>query len=462
MFDNLREGLRGALKKVVGASDINEELIDSICKDVQRSLLQSDVNVRLVISITQNLKQRALGEQPPKGLSRKDHIVTILYGELAKLLGYSGDVIKTIDKAQEDNDPTLAMPFFKAGRQNVVLMLGIQGSGKTTVTAKMARWLTKHGYRVGVIGADTWRPGALTQLKMNCSKINVEVFGEEQNNNNNNNNAVQIARNGLDHFKDQNLDVIIIDTAGRHKEEEGLLQEMSEMYKAATPDLVLLVIDATIGQGAFKQAEAFHKAAPVGGIVITKLDGTAKGGGALAASAATGAKVMFIGTGERIDDLEQFSPTRFVGRLLGMGDIKALLEMAKGLEIQADENQVKRLMSGKMTIEDFYAQMESASKMGFRNIIENLGISGMVKEDKLDEMEMRMEKWRFIIQSMTRQERKDPDVINESRRKRIARGSGLAEGEIKEMIKQYNTSKTFMKHNKGRAMGGFFRKLGIG
>ena len=461
MFDNLREGLRGALKKVVGASDINEELIDSICKDVQRSLLQSDVNVRLVISITQNLKQRALGEQPPKGLSRKDHIVTILYGELAKLLGYSGDVIKTIDKAQEDdNDPTLAMPFFKAGRQNVVLMLGIQGSGKTTVTAKMARWLTKHGYRVGVIGADTWRPGALTQLKMNCSKINVEVFGEEQNNNNNN--AVQIARNGLDHFKDQNLDVIIIDTAGRHKEEQGLLQEMSEMYKAATPDLVLLVIDATIGQGAFKQAEAFHKAAPVGGIVITKLDGTAKGGGALAASAATGAKVMFIGTGERIDDLEQFSPTRFVGRLLGMGDIKALLEMAKGLEIQADENQVKRLMSGKMTIEDFYAQMESASKMGFRNIIENLGISGMVKEDKLDEMEMRMEKWRFIIQSMTRQERKDPDVINESRRKRIARGSGLAEGEIKEMIKQYNTSKTFMKHNKGRAMGGFFRKLGIG
>ena len=459
MFDNLREGLRGALKKVVGASDINEELIDSICKDVQRSLLQSDVNVRLVISITQNLKQRALGEQPPKGLSRKDHIVTILYGELAKLLGYSGDVIKTIDKAQEDNDPTLAMPFFKAGRQNVVLMLGIQGSGKTTVTAKMARWLTKHGYRVGVIGADTWRPGALTQLKMNCSKINVEVFGEEQNNNNN---AVQIARNGLDHFKDQNLDVIIIDTAGRHKEEEGLLREMSEMYKAATPDLVLLVIDATIGQGAFKQAEAFHKAAPVGGIVITKLDGTAKGGGALAAPAATGAKVMFIGTGERIDDLEQFSPTRFVGRLLGMGDIKALLEMAKGLEIQADENQVKRLMSGKMTIEDFYAQMESASKMGFRNIIENLGISGMVKEDKLDEMEMRMEKWRFIIQSMTRQERKDPDVINESRRKRIARGSGLAEGEIKEMIKQYNTSKTFMKHNKGRAMGGFFRKLGIG
>jgi signal recognition particle subunit SRP54 len=456
MFDNLREGLRGALKKIVGASDINEELIDSLCKDVQRALLQSDVNVRLVLSITQNLKERALKEQPPKGLSRKDHIVTILYGELAKMLGYSGE-IKTIDKAQEE-ERALATSFFNPGKQNIVLMLGIQGSGKTTVTAKLARWLTKHGYRVGVVGADTWRPGALTQLKMNCSKINVEVYGEEENKD-----AVAITRNGLAHFAKQNLDVVIIDTAGRHKEEEGLLQEMTDMYKAATPDLVLLVIDGTIGQGAFKQAEAFHKAAPVGGIILTKLDGTAKGGGALAASAATGAKVMFIGTGERIDDLEQFSPTRFVGRLLGMGDIKALLEMAKGLELQADENQVKRLMSGKMTIEDFYAQMEQVSKMGFRNVIENLpGLSGMVKEDQLDAMQVRMEKWRFIIQSMTAEEKKDPDIINESRRKRIERGCGLPPGEIKAMIKQYNDSKTMMKQSKGRQMQGLLRRFGLG
>ncbi|HEV8404783.1 MAG TPA: signal recognition particle receptor subunit alpha [Nitrososphaera sp.] len=457
MFDNLREGLRGALKKIVGASDINEELIDSLCKDVQRALLGSDVNVRLVLSITQNLKDRALKEQPPKGLSRKDHIVTILYGELAKMLGYSGEVIQTIDKAKED-ERALATSFFNPGKQNVVLMLGIQGSGKTTVTAKLARWLMKHGYRVGVVGADTWRPGALTQLKMNCSKINVEVYGDEENKD-----AVTIAKHGLAHFKDQSLDVIIVDTAGRHKEEEGLLQEMTEMYKVATPDLVLLIIDGTIGQGAFKQAEAFHKAAPVGGIVLTKLDGTAKGGGALAASAATGAKVMFIGTGERIDDLEQFSPTRFVGRLLGMGDIKALLEMAKGLELQADEDQVKRITKGKMTIEDFYSQMDSASKMGFRNIIENLGMSGMVKEDKVEEMQVKMERWRFIIQSMTKDEKKDPDVINESRRKRIARGCGLAEGDIKEMIKQYNTSKDIIKHNKGRGgLGDLFRRLGGG
>src|ERR671922_1139885 len=458
MFDNLREGLRGALKKIVGASDINEELIDSLCKDVQRALLQSDVNVRLVLSITQNLKERALKEQPPKGLSRKDHIVTILYGELAKMLGYSGEVIKTIDKAQEDDHQSVATSFFKPGKQNVVLLLGIQGSGKTTVTAKMGRWLTKHGYRVGVIGTDTWRPGALTQLKMNCSKINIEVYGEEESKD-----AVEIATNGLEHFKEQNLDVIIIDTAGRHKEETGLLEEMREMHKVATPDLVLLVIDGTIGQQAFNQSKAFHEAAPVGGIILTKLDGTAKGGGALAASAATGAKVLFIGTGERIDDLEQFSPTRFVGRLLGMGDIKAVLEMARGLELQADQNQAKRLLSGKMTIEDFYAQMENVGKIGFRSVIDNLpGLSGMVKEDQLDALEGKMEKWRYIIQSMTKDEKRNPEIIHESRRKRIARGSGVTEHEIKDLVKQYNNSKTMMKQAKGRQMQGMLRKFGIG
>jgi signal recognition particle subunit SRP54 len=456
MLDNLRTGLRSALKKIVGASDINEELIDSLSKDVQRALLQSDVNVRLVLMITTNLKSRAINETPPKGLSRKDQIITILYGELAKLLGYAGEPIKSVDKSVDLNDEHIVS--FKAGKQNIVLMLGVQGSGKTTVTVKFARWLTRHGYRVAVIGADTWRPGALTQLKMNCNKINVEVFGDE-----NNKDAVQIVRDGLNYYKSQNMDVILIDTAGRHKEESGLLEEMNAMYKVAIPDLVLLVIDGTIGQQAYNQAKAFHETAPVGGIIITKLDGTAKGGGAIASSAATGAKVMFIGTGERIDDLEQFSPTRFVGRMLGMGDIKALLEMAKSLEVQADENQTKRLLGGKMTIEDFYAQMENVGKMGFKNVIDNLpGLSGMVKEDQLDALQGKMEKWRFIIQSMTKNEKRNPDIINDSRRKRIARGAGITEHDVKELVKQYNNSKTMMKQTKGRQMQGMLRRFGIG
>ena len=455
MLDNLRTGLRNALKKIVGASDINEEIIESLCKDVQRALLQSDVNVRLVLSITNNLKLRALNEQPVKGLSRKDHIITILYGELANLLGYTGETIKSIDKIQRLPDEGLS---FKAGGQNIVLMLGIQGSGKTTVTGKLARWLTRHGYRVAVIGADTWRPGALTQLKTNCGKVNVDVFGDEEDKD-----AVSIVRKGLDHFRKQVLDVIIIDTAGRHKEERGLLEEMKTMYEVSEPDVVLLVVDGTIGQQAHNQAKAFHEAAPVGGIVITKLDGTAKGGGVIAASAATGARVMFIGTGERIDDLEQFSPTHFVGRILGMGDIKALLEMAKSLELQADEGQAKRLLGGKMTIEDFYAQMENVGKMGFKNVIDNLpGLSGMVKDDQLDALQEKMEKWRFIIQSMTRIEKRSPDIMNDSRRKRVARGSGMTEHDVKELIKQYTNSRTMMKQAKGRQMQGMLRRFGIG
>ncbi|HKG71132.1 MAG TPA: signal recognition particle receptor subunit alpha, partial [Nitrososphaeraceae archaeon] len=201
MLDNLKTGLRTALKKIVGASDVNEELIESLCKDVQRALLQSDVNVRLVLTITNNLKSRAINEAPPKGLSRKDHIITILYGELAKLLGYTGETIKSVDKSVGSDEQIIS---FKPGKQNVVLMLGVQGSGKTTVTAKFARWLTRHGYQVAVIAADTWRPGALTQLKMNCSKINVEVFGDE-----NNKDAIQIVREGLKYYNTQNIDVII-------------------------------------------------------------------------------------------------------------------------------------------------------------------------------------------------------------------------------------------------------------
>jgi signal recognition particle subunit SRP54 len=455
MLDNLRTGLRSALKKIVGASDINEELIDSLSKDIQRSLLQSDVNVRQVLSITKNLKERALNEQPPKGLTKKDHIITILYNEISSLLGYTGSHIIHLDKTTSIPEDSFN---FQPGKKNIILMLGIQGSGKTTCTVKIARWLTRHGYKVAIIGADTWRPGALTQLKMNSIKIKVEVYGEEENKD-----PISIVKKGLEYYKSQDYDVIVIDTAGRHKEESALLEEMNEMNKVTNPDLVLLVIDGTIGQQAYSQAKAFHDTAPIGGIVITKLDGTAKGGGALAASAVTGAKIFFIGTGERIDDLELFSPTRFVGRLLGMGDIKALLDMAKKLEIEADETQAKRLLGGKMTIEDFYSQMENVNKMGFRNVIENLpGLSGMVKDDQLEVLQGKIEKWRFIIQSMTKEEKKDPNIINDARRKRISRGSGITEHEVKDMIKQYNNSKTMMKQAKGRQMHGMLRRFGFG
>jgi signal recognition particle subunit SRP54 len=292
-----------------------------------------------------------------------------------------------------------------------------------------------------------------------CEKSNVEVYGEE-----NNKDSPDIVKNGLKHFEKLPLDVILIDTAGRHKEEQDLLDEMERINKVADPDLVLLVIDGTIGQQCFSQAEAFHKTLTVGGIIVTKLDSSAKGGGAIAASAATGAQIMYIGTGERIDDLEKFSPTRFVGRLLGMGDIQAVLDLASRLENEGDDVRLKRISSGKMNMEDFFYQLEEVTKVGsFRGFLDNMpGLSGMVKDDQLDQMEGKVSKWRYIIQSMTKDEKADPDLLNSSRVKRIARGSGWSEHDVKELVKNYKNSKNMMKASKGRQMQGNLRRMGLG
>ncbi len=457
MLDELRGNLRSVIKKIVKSSGVDEELVGVLVHDVQKALIRSDVNVDLVSQISKNLKERSINETPPPGLSRKDHIVKILYDELARLLGNETDF------------------EFKPGRLNKIVMLGIQGSGKTTVTAKLSKFLTGQGYRVGVIGADTYRPGALTQLRTMCEKAGgVEVYGEDDRGSSGGGggggggggakDSPKIVRNGLKHFADSGLDVMIIDTAGRHKEEHDLLDEMTEINRAAEPDLALLVIDGTIGQQCYRQAEAFHKTVPVGGIIVTKLDSSANGGGAIAASAATGARIMYIGTGERIDDLERFSPTRFVGKMLGMGDVQAVLDLAKRLESEADDVRLKRISSGKMNMEDFLYQLEEVTKMGsLRGILDSMpGLSGAVKDDNIDQMEDKFDRWRFIIQSMTGREKADPDVLNASRIQRIARGSGWSQQDVKELIKGYKNSKNMMKASKGRQMQGTLRRMGLG
>ena len=439
VLDSLRSGLQNAVKKLLGNDIVDEAAIKEFVRDLQRSLIQADVNVKLVLAVTESVQRRALDEKPPPGLDRKNQIVRILYEELDRLLG--GDQELKLDRT----------------RPTVIVMLGIQGSGKTTTVGKLARFYAKKGFKVGVVAADTFRPGAVTQLKTIAQVVGVDVYSDEKEKD-----SVEVAQAGRRFFQDAGKNLIIIDTAGRHKEEQGLLDEMSRIFSKVKPDINLLVIDGTIGQQAFNQAAAFHKASPVGGIVLTKLDGAAKGGGALAAVGATGAKVFFIGTGERVDDLEEFSATRFVGRLLGMGDLKALLDMAKQAEVEVDDKRVQRIVTGRLTMDDFLYQFEQVNRMGSLKKILDLipGASGNMKSEDLEKAEKNMKVWKSIIQSMTAEERAAPESLNAPRVKRIAQGSGRTEKDVRELIARYRQTKSLMKSGKGREMRQMLRRAG--
>ncbi len=438
MLDSLRSGLQDAIKKLLGSSTVDEAAIRELSKDLQRALIQADVNVKLVLSVTESVQKRALEEKPLGGMTRKDQIVKILYEELDRMLG--GEKELKLDR----------------GKTTVIVMLGVQGSGKTTTVSKLARYYMKKGFKVGVVAADTFRPGAVTQLKTLAERIGVDIYSDEKQSD-----SIKVAEAGK-RFFESSKNLIIIDTAGRHKEEKSLLDEMNSIVSKVKPDINLLVVDGTIGQQCYNQAMAFHKNSPVGGIVITKLDGAAKGGGALAAVAATGARIYFIGTGERVDDLEEFSSTRFVGRLLGMGDLKSLLDMAKQLELEVDEKRVLRMTSGKLTMDDFLFQFEQVNKMGSLKKILDLipGIAGNMKAEDLEKAEKDMKVWKSIIQSMAKHERETPETLNAVRIKRIARGSGRSEKEVRELITKYRQTKSLMKASKGREFRQMLRRAG--
>jgi signal recognition particle subunit SRP54 len=438
MLDSLREGLQAAVKRLVGSTVVDEKVVKEFIRDLQRTLIQADVNVKIALEVTERVQKRSLEEKPLGGVTRKDQVVSILYEELARLLGGEGGLHLLKDKL------------------SVVVMLGVQGSGKTTTAAKMARFYSKRGYRVGVVAADTFRPGAVAQLRTLVSSTGAEVYSDEREKS-----SVKIAKAGKKYFEGTK-NLVVIDTAGRHKEEKGLLHEMKEVVDGVEPDATVLVVDGTIGQQCYNQALAFHQASPIGGIIVTKLDGAAKGGGALAASAATGARVFFIGTGERIDDLEEFSPTRFVGRLLGIGDLKALMEIVREAEVGVDEKMAQRVMSGKLTMDDLMVQFEQMKKFGsLKKVLEHLpGFSGAVDAKELDKAEGRVKVYKSIIQSMTKGERESPDRINASRLRRIAAGSGRSEKDVRELLSRYKQMKTLVKTSKGRDIRQLARRMG--
>jgi signal recognition particle subunit SRP54 len=412
-----------ALRKIMRAPVVDEAAVKELARDLQRALLQADVNVQLVLSISKNIEERALKENVPPGVSRREHVIKVVYEELTKFLGEKPVPLKV-----------------EPGKSTVFMMVGIQGSGKTTNAAKLVRYFQKRGLKTGLVCVDTYRPGAYDQLQQLAARINVPLYGEPKNKN-----PVDIAQKGLEHFNNQ--DVVIIDTAGRHKEEKSLIEEMKMLEKAIKPDEVILVIDGTIGQQAAIQAKAFHEATPIGSIFVTKLDGSARGGGALSAVAATGAPIKFISTGEKIEDIEPFVPSRFVGRLLGMGDLQSLIEKVREAEVQVPEKKMKAFLSGKFTLTDMYEQFEAMKGMGpFRRILKMIpGMSYNIPDNMMDMAEDRLQKWRVIIQSMTPNERDDPKAFNSSRIKRVARGSGTSEKEVKELLQQYGMMKKMIK-----------------
>jgi signal recognition particle subunit SRP54 len=422
MLDKLGSSLKDALKKLAGKTVVDRAAVDELVRDLQRALIQSDVNVKLVMQLSQAIKTRALDEEPPKGMTVREHVLRIVYQELVRLMGSTAEV--------------------KLEPQTI-LMAGLQGSGKTTTTGKLARYFQRKGLRVGVICADTFRPGAFDQLNTLCSRINVPCFGdpEEQD-------ARVIVKDGLKALG--GVDVVIIDTQGRHALEEDLIQEIIDLNTMTRATHRWLVIDAALGQQASEQARRFHQAIEIDGVIITKMDGTAKGGGALSAVAETRSGIVFIGSGETIEDLERFDPDGFISRLLGMGDLKALMERAEE-SMSTSELDINAMMRGKFTLRDMYKQLEALNKMGpLKQIMGMLPMGNMeLPTDVYDVTSTKMARYRIIMDSMTAEELDDPSVLGSSRIQRIAFGAGGSPEEVRELIRYYKMMKRALKGARG-------------
>jgi len=428
-LEGLGKSLSEAMKKLLRLAVVDEKAVKELVRDLQRALLQSDVNVNLVLQISQAVETRSLEEKLPPGISRREHVIKVLYEELTRFLG---------------EEPTKLT--IEPGKSHVLMLVGIQGTGKTTASVKLARFYQKRGMRPGIICADIYRPGAFDQLRQLAERVNVPVYGEPGSSN-----VMSIVKKGMQQFTTQKQDLIIVDTAGRHKDEGSLMTEMKELAKLVQPNEIILAIDASIGQAAMSQATAFNETTTIGSILVTKLDGTAKGGGALSAVAATHAKIKFIGTGEKIDDLEQFIPSSFVGRLLGLGDLKALVEKVREAELVVPQKKARAFLEGKFTLKDMYDQMVAVRKMGPLKKLMGMVPGGInVPDDAMETAEHKLDSWRVIIQSMTKKEIEEPKLIDSSRARRIARGSGTSDKEVKEMINQYFMVRKMMKTMKRR------------
>ena len=439
VLEKLGSSLRNTLQKIAKSVFVDEKLINELIKDIQKALLQADVNVSLVFDLTKKIKERALKEKEPRGITKREHLINIVYEELVNFLGKEPAKIEITKK-----------PF-------KIMLMGLFASGKTTHAGKLANYFTKRGYKVALVGLDIHRPAAMDQLEQVAGQVGVPVFIDK-----NEKDPVKIWKKFEKEYN--NHDVIIIDTAGRDALNTELIEEIEGLNKEIVPDEKILVISADIGQAAQKQAEQFNESCGINGIIATKMDGTARGGGALTACAVSGAPIKFIGTGERVSDIEIFNPKGFVGRLLGMGDIAALLDKAReAITEEEAEDLGKKFLKGEFTLIDLYEQMVAMKKMGPLNkVVEMIpGFSQLkLPKELLTTQEGKLDKWKHVMGSMTKEELENPEIISAARVDRIAKGAGVNPKDIRELIKQYSQGKKMVKMMKGKNMDKMMKNMG--
>ena len=406
--------------------------IKQAMREIRIALLEADVNFQVVRDFINRVSEKASGEDILKGLNSTQQVIKIVNDELIALMGSTHSKL-----AVADRPPT------------IIMMCGLQGAGKTTMCGKLAGMLKKQNKKVMLAACDVYRPAAIKQLQVVGGKVNVPVFEEGQIN------PVKIAKDALDEAKRQGADVLIIDTAGRLHIDEQLMEELQKIKAEVTPDEILLVVDSMTGQDAVNVAETFNQKLDITGVIITKLDGDTRGGAALSIKAVTGKPIKFVGSGEKMEDIEPFYPDRMASRILGMGDVLTLIEKAQ--EAFSEEEALKlqkKMKTNSFTLQDYLNQLESVKKMGGIGKLMSMvpGLGGKVNEDDIDES--KIIKTKAIILSMTPEERNNPDIIKASRRKRISAGSGTSIQDVNQLLKQFDMSKEMMRRVSKNGMRG--------
>lgn len=406
--------------------------IKQAMREIRIALLEADVNFQVVRDFINRVSEKASGEDILKGLNSTQQVIKIVNDELIALMGSTHSKL-----AVADRPPT------------IIMMYGLQGAGKTTMCGKLAGMLKKQNKKVMLAACDVYRPAAIKQLQVVGGKVNVPVFEEGQIN------PVKIAKDALDEAKRQGADVLIIDTAGRLHIDEQLMEELQKIKAEVKPDEILLVVDSMTGQDAVNVAETFNQKLDITGVIITKLDGDTRGGAALSIKAVTGKPIKFVGSGEKMEDIEPFYPDRMASRILGMGDVLTLIEKAQ--EAFSEEEALKlqkKMKTNSFTLQDYLNQLESVKKMGGIGKLMSMvpGLGGKVNEDDIDES--KIIKTKAIILSMTPEERNNPDIIKASRRKRIAAGSGTSIQDVNQLLKQFDMSKEMMRRVSKNGMRG--------